>query len=465
MQKDGGKSCIILAAGDGKRMKSDKPKVLMEVLFKPMLEWVIDSAVEAGIDNIAVIVGNNADLLEKELEKHPGIKTFLQSERKGTGHAVMQAESFLSEIKDSGSLDGNVLILCGDAPFIDPETIGKSYKSLKALNLDAAVITADIENPEGYGRILRNGDCISIVENKDCTDEQRKITEVNSGAYWFNAAALLDTLPKLTDENKNGEYYLTDTIGLLPKSGAYKTDNSDIVLGANDRRGLRQLNKIAAESVIGTHLDNGVDITGESFIGRNVIIGKDTVILPGTIIKGDTVIGKNSIIGPNTVIENCKIGSNVTLNNVQAFESTIEDNAKIGPFVHIRPNSVLQKGVKIGDFVEVKNSVIGEKTSIAHLTYIGDSDVGNGVNFGCGCVTANYDGIHKYRTTVGDNAFIGCNTNLIAPVKIGENAMTAAGSTVAEDIPADSLAIERGPLNIKENFKKNHLRKKKQTGK
>jgi bifunctional UDP-N-acetylglucosamine pyrophosphorylase/glucosamine-1-phosphate N-acetyltransferase len=411
-------------------MNSGKPKVLMEVLFEPMLDWVLDAVKIAEIDNIAVIIGNEAELLEKHLaKKHPHVRIFLQPERKGTGHAVMQAKAFLEESAKSA---GDALVLCGDAPFIDSATINSAYELHKSKHCAATVITANIDNPDGYGRIVRDGGKLAIVESKDCNDEQRKITEVSSGGYWFNSAALLDTLPKLTAQNKSGEYYLTDTIELLSEppncAGAYKTHNNKVILGANDRRGLRELNKLAAEMIIDKHLDNGVDIIGECYIAKDAVIGRDTVILPGTIIR-----------------ERCVIG----------------ENCSIGPFAHLRPNCVLKNGVKIGDFVEVKNSVIGEKTSIAHLTYIGDSDVGKGVNFGCGCVTANYDGINKYRTTVGDNAFIGCNTNLIAPVKIGDNAMTAAGSTVSKDVPADSLAIERGQLAIKEEYVKNKLRKKK----
>jgi bifunctional UDP-N-acetylglucosamine pyrophosphorylase/glucosamine-1-phosphate N-acetyltransferase len=370
----------------------------------------------------------------------------------------MQAEAF---IRESG---GDVLVLCGDAPFMDSATINAAYDEHKRNNRCVTVISSDVANPFGYGRIVRrNNDALhGIVEEKDCDNSQREITEVNSGAYWFDSAALLEALPKLTCENKNGEYYLTDTVKLISSAGAYKSPDNRLVKGANDRRGLRELNHIAAQTMIEFHTDNGVDIIGDSsIIGKNTVIGRDTIIMPNTIIKGDTVIGEGCVIGPNTLIEGCKIRDNVTLNNVQAFDSTMEDNVKVGPFVQIRPGTVLRKGVKIGDFVEVKNSDIGENTSIAHLTYIGDSDVGSGVNFGCGCVTANYDGVNKHRTVVGDNAFIGCNTNLIAPVKIGENATTAAGSTITKDVPADSLAIERGQMCVKENWPKNKLRKKK----
>jgi bifunctional UDP-N-acetylglucosamine pyrophosphorylase/glucosamine-1-phosphate N-acetyltransferase len=421
-------SAIILAAGDGTRMNSAKPKVLMEVAFEPMLDWVMNAVSEAGITDIAVIIGNNAGLLEKHLsKKHPTAVTFLQAERKGTGHAVMQAEAFL---KQQG---GDVLVLCGDAPFIDADTIAAAYDLHESKNRAVTVVSAELDCPTNYGRIIRRGDNLealeAIVEEKDCTPEQRQIREINSGAYWFDSAALLECLPKLTTANKNGEYYLTDTVGLLAESaGAYKSVNPQITLGANNRRDLRKLNNIAFEQIISGHCDNGVDIIGECYIARNVTIGRDTVILPNTVIR-----------------ENCTIG----------------ENCSIGPFAHLRPNSRLADGVKVGDFVEIKNSAIGEKSSIAHLTYIGDSDVGKGVNFGCGCVTVNYDGVNKARCTVEDNAFIGCNTNLIAPVTVGESAMTAAGSTINKDVPANALAIERAELKMRADFKLNLQRKKK----
>jgi bifunctional UDP-N-acetylglucosamine pyrophosphorylase/glucosamine-1-phosphate N-acetyltransferase len=422
------KSAVVLAAGDGKRMNSLKPKVLAEVAFEPMLDWVLSAVIESEIvrKNIAVIVGAGADMVERHLEKaFPRVNTHLQEQRKGTGHAVMQAEEFLK------SRGGDVLILCGDAPFVDADTINRAYELHKSGRREVTVVTADLDNPTGYGRILRDevGDLVGIVEEKDCTEAQRQIREVNSGAYWFDTAALLRSLPRLTTANQNGEYYLTDTVKLLRNNaGAFKTANSRLTLGANSRRDLRALNNIAFEAIIERHCDNGVDVIGECYIARNVTIGRDTVILPNTVIRENVVIGKG---------------------------------CSIGPFAHIRPNSTLADGVKVGDFVEVKNSVIGEKSSIAHLTYIGDTDVGRGVNFGCGCVTVNYDGVNKARCTVEDNAFIGCNTNLIAPVTVGENAMTAAGSTINKDVPPNALAIERAELKMRENFKLNSQRKKK----
>lgn len=449
------KNCaVILAGGQGKRMKSELPKPMFEVLGEPMLEWVMKSCEEAGINDLCIVKGYNAEVIENYIGgRHD---TVMQSERRGTGHAVMMALDWLGERKD-----GNVLILCGDAPFVDADTITKALDQHIANNNAVTVITSEVENPYGYGRILRdpNGNGIrGIVEEKDATNEQKKIREINSGAYWFRTDRLIYALGEIKPNNSQGEYYLTDSVFILIDAGdradAYISENPNVVLGANDRKGLLKLNNAARMAIIDKQLENGVEFlcTDGVSIGRNVKIGLGTKILQGTIIKGNTVIGENCVIGPNCLIENCTVGKNTTLNYVQAYESEIEDNVRIGPFVQLRPNSHIKSGVKIGDFVEIKNSVIGENTSVSHLTYVGDSDVGSGVNFGCGVATANYDGENKFRTVIGDDAFIGCNTNLVAPVKVGNCAYTAAGSTITKDVPDGALAIERGEAAIIENY-------------
>ena len=345
------------------------------------------------------------------------------------------------------------------ASFIDSDTIRNALEQHVQEGNAVTVITALAENPKGYGRILRGDNGITcIVEEKDATEEQRRIREINSGAYWFRTADLITLLGGLTQNNAQGEYYLTDTIYLAlhsgKRAGAYLSENPDVVLGANDRKGLLMLNTVARLAQIEKHLENGVAFTCTDgiTITRDVEIGAGTEILPGTIIRGKTKIGANCIIGPNCLIENCEIKDGVRLNYVQAYQSVIEAGVKIGPFVHIRPNSHIMSGVKIGDFVEIKNSTIGENTAVAHLTYVGDSDVGKKVNFGCGTVTVNYDGIVKSRCEIGDNCFIGCNTNLIAPVKLGKAVYTAAGTTVTRDVPDYSLAIDRGVMQVKEGY-------------
>lgn len=453
---------VILAAGDGKRMKSKQPKVLNEVLFEPMLEWVMTACNKAGVETQCVVAGYEHEMVEKYVGERARIA--LQLERKGTAHAVMQASDFIKECAENG---GNVLVVCGDAPFMDESTISDALKQHTEKANDVTVITAKLADPTGYGRIIRTADGISgIVEQKDASSEQLKIKEGNSGAYWFNAKTLSEIFDEFECNNSQGEYYLTDAIEIILKRGgkadAYMAENSDVVLGANDKRTLFMLHNIAREKVINQHFENGVEFLSLDgvLLGRNVKIGAGTKIYSGTILKGNTEIGEGCTIGANTLVENCKIGDRVVLNSVQAFDSIIENDVNIGPFVHIRPNSHILNGVKIGDFVEIKNSVIGERTAVAHLTYVGDSDVGSGVNFGCGCVTVNYDGMNKHRTTIGDGAFIGCNTNLIAPVTVGEGAYTAAGSTITKDVPAHALAIERAQQCHKEDYAKGRLKKK-----
>lgn len=458
-------NAVILAGGMGKRMKSDKPKVLLEVLGKPMLQWVIDACNDAGISNICVVKGYGADMLDEYLLG--SLRTVLQPERLGTGHAVSCASCFLEEFSN-----GNTLIAYGDSPFIDPETIKSSLELHIASKSAVTVITARLDNPRGYGRIIRSEDGIEgIVEEKDCSDSQRKINEISSGCYWFNTKKLLEALPRLQRNNSQGEYYLTDTISILKSDGcvaqAYLSDNQDSVLGANDRAGLLKLNDIARMKVIFKHLEAGVELisTDAVTISPDVKIAPGAKILPGSMLMGKTIIGRDSVIGPNTRLLNVTVGERSTLDNVVATDSRVGSDAKIGPFVQLRPGSVIADKAHIGNFVEIKNSAIGKGSSVSHLTYIGDSDVGKNVNFGCGTVTVNYDGSVKSRCEIGDNAFIGCNTNLVAPVKIGEAAYTAAGSTITKDVPDGALAIERGTQVIKEDYAKQKLKRHLEKGK
>ncbi|MCR5122251.1 MAG: bifunctional UDP-N-acetylglucosamine diphosphorylase/glucosamine-1-phosphate N-acetyltransferase GlmU [Ruminococcus sp.] len=448
---------VVLAGGQGKRMKSDSPKVLCNVLGEPMLEWVISACESAGLEKLCVVKGFCAEKIDEYLAARKSkseVTAVLQAEQLGTGHAVMMTEEFLK-----ANAGGNVLILNGDAPFIDAETINSALDEHTSTGSAVTVVTAKIDDPKGYGRIIRGANGFeAIVEHKDCTPEQLAVNEVNSGCYWFGTADLLEALGEITTDNAQGEYYLTDCIEILLKKGrtvgAFTSCNPSVVLGANDRRALLELNNIARMEIIGRHLDNGIEFTctdGVS-VGRAVTIGRGTVIHAGTELRGNTVIGENCVIGRNCILENVTVGSGVDLNNVQAFDSVIDDDVKIGPFVQVRPGCHIKRGAKIGDFVEIKNSTIGEYTAVAHLTYVGDSDVGANVNFGCGVVTVNYNGEKKFRTVIGDNAFIGCNTNLVAPVKIGNSAYTAAGSTITKDVPDNALAIERGKQDIKADY-------------
>ena len=337
-----------------------------------------------------------------------------------------------------------------------------AYENHKADRNAVTVITARIKEPFGYGRIVRGekGELLKIVEQKDASEQERLIDEINSGAYWFSAPALKDALGKLKSDNKQGEYYLTDSVGIIKenglKAGAYCTENPDVVLGANSKMDLLALNEILKKKIIESHMENGVEFVSLDgvVIADSVKIGSGTVILPGTILRGNTVIGKNCTIGPNSLVENSTIGDSTKFNASQCYQSVIKDNVTIGPFCHIRPNSEIRDGVHLGDFVEVKNSVLDEGTHVSHLTYVGDSDVGKRVNFGCGVVTVNYNGKSKARCVIEDDAFIGCNTNLVAPVKVGKNGYTAAGSTITKDVPAESLAIARARQENKEGYNK-----------
>ncbi len=450
--------CIILAGGAGKRMKSERPKVLAEVLCKPMLGWVLDTAEGFGFDGIAVVTGYKSELTESYVgSRNELILTYLQKEQKGTGDAVKSAEEMIKAMDQ-------ICVLNGDAPFIDVDTLKASLEHHVRTAAEVTVITAELNDPTGYGRIIRrNGEFCAIREQKDCSPQEAEISEVNSGAYWFSAQKLIGMLPRLSTNNASGEYYLTDCVEFARKREAFVSANPKIVLGANTRKALLELNTIARNEIIEKHLENGVSFvaTDGIVIGADVKIGCDTTIYPNTVILGDTEIGEGCTIGANCHIENCKIGCNVRFDNVQAYNSVVEDNVKVGPFAQLRPGTILHRGVKIGNFVEIKNSEIGENTAAGHLTYVGDSDVGRGVNFGCGSITANYDGINKYRTTIGDHAFIGSNTNLIAPVTVGDNAATAAGSTVTKNVPENALFVERGTTRVKENWEKNFKRKKK----
>lgn len=444
---------IILAGGKGTRMKASCPKVMCKVLFEPMIKYVIDAVKEAGAEDICVITGYKHEEVEGYLEQ--GIKTALQEPQLGTGHAVMQAMEFIKS-----HTDDDILILNGDGPLMDAQTINKAYDYHKQNDNAITLISAIVDDTEGIGHIKRdeNGTLLRIVEHKDASDEEKLINESNAGCYWFKGADLLYALGNITNNNVQNEYYLTDSLEILiaagKNAGAYVVENSEVVLGANDRKQLNDLNNIMRRNINTKLMLDGVDIpcTDGVMIGKDVKIGGSTTILPNTIILGNTVIGDNCTIGPNTYIDNSAIGSDVILDNCKILDSTVENGVDAGPFVKVRANSTLKKGVHIGNFVEIKNSTVGEGSKSAHLTYIGDSDVGSDVNFGCGTVTCNYDGKNKSRCKIGDGAFIGCNTNLIAPVEVGDKAYIAAGSTITDSIPEKALSIARARQVIKEGW-------------
>lgn len=436
-------AAVILAAGEGKRMQSGSAKALCQVLFRPMLDWVLDNCRQAGISRTCVVVGKSAEAVRAILD--PSVETALQAERKGTGHAALCAADFLRSLGE-----GDVFVTLGDAPFLFPDVISAAHELHLRERNDMTVITAVLEDPTGYGRIIRQGNAVeAIVEQRDADEAQQAVDEINSGAFWFRAPALLEALRQLTPANSQGEYYLTDTLKVLreagKKVGAFRSENNLCALGANTRRELAALNRIAREQVLDALYDSGVDIPFPDGVAvdARASVAPGATILPGTLIKGRCIIGRGCVIGPNSVLENAVLGENCIINSSYITDSVLGSGVTVGPFSQIRPGCRIADRVKIGDFVEVKNSVLGEKTSAAHLTYIGDTDCGAGVNFGCGVVTVNYNGREKFRTTIGDGCFVGCNTNLIAPVTLGDGAYTAAGSTVTKDVPPDALCIAR----------------------
>ena len=445
-------SSVILAAGMGTRMKSEMPKVIHKVCGKPLAKWVIDASKDAGADAVLAITGHKSDMVRETLGD--ACEYALQAEQKGTGHAVMQAAEFIKSHK------GNVVILNGDTPLITAETITKAIEYHAAQGNFATVITAVLDDATGYGRIVRGADggVLKIVEHKDATDEERKINEINSGMYVFESEALASALNRLTPNNAQGEYYLTDTLEILlsdgKKVGAYAISDNDEIRGINDRVQLSEAEAIMQKRINEAHMRNGVTmrIPDSIYIEADVEIGNDTEIGSGVTIKAGTKIGSNCVIGQGSTLDKAVIHDNVEVLNSVILNSEIDEHTKVGPFAYVRPNCKVGKDVKVGDFVELKNSTIDDGTKISHLTYIGDSDVGKNVNFGCGTVTCNYDGKNKFRTVIGDDCFVGCNTNFVSPINVGDGAYIAAGSTITEDIPEKSLSIARAKQVNKENW-------------
>lgn len=444
---------VILAAGMGTRMKSKMPKVLHKVCGKPLSKWVIDASEAAGADKVCAVVGHKAETVKEVLGDV--CEFALQAEQKGTGHAVMQA---IDVIKNS---KGEVVILNGDTPLITAETINKAIEYHKNNGNQATVITAILDDATGYGRIVRDNDgsVLKIVEQKDASKEEKKINEVNSGMYVFDAQSLVYALDKITPNNAQGEYYLTDTLEILlsagKKIGGYAISDNDEIRGINDRVQLNEAEKIMQKRINEYHMRNGVTMRNPEsvYIEDGVEIGNDTEICQNVTIKSGTKIGSDCVIGSGSILDRAVIHDGVDVLSSVILESEVDEGTHVGPFAYIRPNCHVGKEVKVGDFVELKNSNIDDGTKISHLTYIGDSDVGKRVNFGCGTVTCNYDGKKKYRTTIGDDCFVGCNTNFVSPINVGDGVYIAAGSTITEDIPENSLSIARARQVNKEGWK------------
>ena len=434
---------IILAAGKGTRMKSSHPKVLHQVCGKAMVRHVLDAAEAAGSKRNIIVVGFGADEVRAELGN--AAEVVVQAEQLGTGHAVLQAEPLLRDER------GTVMVLCGDTPLLTGALVKRLYKEHEKAGAKATVLTAVMPDATGYGRVIRTaaGDVEKIVEHKDATEEERAVQEVNSGIYCFEKEALFSALKNVGCDNAQGEYYLPDVLSILRERGekiwAVAADDYEETLGVNSRLHLAQAEKILRRRKNIELMESGVTLMDpdSTFVDSNVIVGRDTVIYPFTWLEGKTVVGEGCTLGPSSRFTDAKIGNSVTAHFVYAHECEIESGATMGPYVHIRPDSHISNDVKIGNFVEVKNSKIGAGSKLPHLQYIGDCDMGAGVNMGCGTITVNYDGKQKFRTKIGDNAFVGCNSNLVAPVAVGDGAYVAAGSTITKDVPPEELAVAR----------------------
>ncbi len=427
---------IILAGGKGTRMNDDLPKVCQKILGKEFINYVIDALVASGIDNVIPIVGYKKDTVLNCINVE---KYFVQEEQLGTGHAVSMA---FEELKD---YDGVCFVIAGDQPLITPESIRKVIETHKENKNDLTLLTAVLDNPKGYGRIIKDGNSVlRIVEEKDASKEEKLINEVNISTMCFDNKMLFKYINSLKNNNAQGEYYLTDILELFKRDGlkveAVPALTMYETIGISDKRDLSIATDLLKEKINEAHMINGVTIVDKSntIIGPDVLIGKGTIIYPNSVIEGRSVIGENSTILSSYIID-----------------SSVGNNSTVGPFAHLRQNARVGDNNRIGNFVEIKKSTLGKGVKSAHLTYIGDSEVGNKVNFGCGVVTVNYDGTNKHKTVIKDNVFIGSNVNLIAPIKIGKNSKIAAGSTITEDVPDNSLAIAREyQINKKNYYKK-----------
>lgn len=443
---------VILAAGKGVRMRSRLTKVLHPVAGIPMVGHVANAARAAGVDRLVIVVGHGREQVMDAMSAGE-VQFVVQEQQLGTGHALLQAEAAAeaSEI---------IVVLCGDTPLLRAQTLEKLIEYHQDNQAAATVLTAQLENPEGYGRIIRDelGDIVRIVEEKDASPQEKEIREINSGIYCFDKE-VFRILKNLKPDNAQGEYYLTDALVEYRRKGcrvlALPAALEQDIYGINDRNQLAFAEKILRQRKCAEVMLSGVTVTdpATTFIDTQVEIGMDTTILPFTMIEGQTIIGENSLIGPGSRIISSRIGNQVILDSSKVIESQIDDGCNIGPYAYLRPGTVLHQDVKVGDFVEVKKSVVGSGSKIPHLAYVGDATIGCHVNVGAGTITCNYDGENKHPTIIEDGAFIGSNTNLVAPVRIGQNAITGAGSTITRDVPPFSLGVERASQKVIDNWR------------
>ncbi|HHT46385.1 MAG TPA: bifunctional UDP-N-acetylglucosamine diphosphorylase/glucosamine-1-phosphate N-acetyltransferase GlmU [Firmicutes bacterium] len=451
---------VILAAGEGTRMRSSLPKVLHRLCGKPMLWHVLKSAAAVTARQI-IITGYGAD----QVREYFGEEFFYleQRERLGTGHALQQSLPHLPET-------GLVLVLCGDAPLLEKEVLQELIFYHRQSGASATVLTSRLQDPSGYGRIIRDksGGVQKIVEELHLAPEEKALKEINTGTYCFDLGALKKYLPLLPKNEVKGEYYLTDLVHLLVEAGlsvkAHLLKDARLALGVNDRSQLSQAAALMRKKINDGLMRAGVTMIDplSTYIDAGVEIGVDTVIYPQTVLEGETKVGKGCRLGPGAHLIDTRVGDGVLCRHSLVLGSVLEDGANVGPYAHIRPGSKIGPSVKIGDFVEIKNSSIGQGSKVSHLSYVGDAEIGPDVNMGAGSIVVNYDGRKKHKTVIGKGAFIGCNSNLVAPINIGKGAFVAAGSTVTRDVPSDSLLISRPEQIVKKGLGKRFLKKKKE---
>jgi bifunctional UDP-N-acetylglucosamine pyrophosphorylase/glucosamine-1-phosphate N-acetyltransferase len=443
---------IVLAAGQGTRMKSKLYKVLHPVCGKPMVRHVVDMLDKTAVDRTVVVVGHGASMVKDALGER--VEYAIQEQQLGTGHAVLQTAALLE------ATEGITLIVYGDTPLLTEDTIHNLIRIHNERGAAGTVLTAQVDNPFGYGRIVRDtkGAVLRIVEEKDCTEEERKITEINTGTYCFDNRQLFNALHQVTNHNAQGEYYVTDVIGILHRAGqcieGYCMKDAEEATGVNDRVALAEVEAILRKRINKQHMLSGVTLINPDaiYIDSDVTIGSDTVIHPGCSLRGSTTIGSDCIIGPLSEIVDSVVHDGVQIKQSVLHQADVGMGSIIGPYAYLRPGAKLAAKVKIGDFVEIKNASIGEGSKIPHLSYVGDAHIGKNVNIGCGSITANYDGIHKHVTQIDDDAFIGSNSNLIAPIHIGKGAYVVAGSTITQNVNDDELAIGRARQTNKPGY-------------
>ncbi|WP_412519220.1 bifunctional UDP-N-acetylglucosamine diphosphorylase/glucosamine-1-phosphate N-acetyltransferase GlmU [Staphylococcus simulans] len=443
---------VVLAAGKGTRMKSKLYKVLHKVAGKSMIEHVVDSVKQAGTDEIVTIVGHGAESVKETLGSQSSYS--FQEEQLGTAHAVKMAAD---ELKGK---EGTTLVVCGDTPLITPETLKALADYHEAQQAGVTVLSATADNPFGYGRIVRDQDgrLAKIVEQKDATEAERAIDEISTGIFAFDNVLLFELLEQVKNDNAQGEYYLPDVITLALEAGkiadAYRTDDFDEIMGVNDRVALSKAEAAYRERVNAYHMRNGVTLIdpASTYIEADVQIGMDTIIEPGVHLGKGTVIGEDTVIGQYSDINNSTIGDRTTIKQSVVNDATVGDDTTVGPFAQLRPKAHLGNEVKVGNFVEVKKAELKDGAKVSHLSYIGDAEIGERTNVGCGSITVNYDGKNKFKTIIGKDSFIGCNTNLVAPVTVGDGVLIAAGSTITDDIPNDSLALARTRQTTKPGY-------------